>query len=75
MMLIFYLLNGRGLGMSMFSCVIVYYNIRRKVKGVVEKEHKNLSAPEFTHFLARLVWRAKKARQPPAVFDRIPTCR
>ena len=47
MMLIFYLLNGRGLGMSMFSCVIVYYNIRRKVKGVVEKEHKNLSAPVF----------------------------
>ena len=27
----------------------------------------------FTHFLIRLVWRAKKARQPPAVFGRIPT--
>ena len=40
MMLIFYLLNGRGLGMSMFSCVIVYYNIRRKVKGVIEKSIK-----------------------------------
>ena len=28
---------------------------------------------EFAHFLIRLVWRAKKARQPPAVFGRIPT--